>query len=86
MLSTHRISASSADACINILSVSFCCPASFEDSDTFPGSGAGVREGVRGINDLIHWSEGDPSTCFLPFLCDVKAAFPILTTLTSLEQ
>ena len=38
------------------------------------------------FNDLIHWSEGDLSTCFLPFMCDVKAASSILATLTSLEQ
>ena len=44
------------------------------------------RAGVGGINDLIHWSEGDLSTCFLPFMCDVKAASSILATLTSLEQ
>ena len=27
---------------------------------------------VGGINDLIYWSEGDFSMCFLPFMCDVK--------------
>ena len=42
--------------------------------------------GVGGVNDLIHCSEGDLSTCFLPFVCDVKAASFILATLTSLEQ
>ena len=42
--------------------------------------------GVGGINDLIHWSEGDLSTCFLPFMCDVKAGSSILATLTSLKQ
>ena len=41
---------------------------------------------VGGINDLIHGSKGDFSTCFLPFMCDVKAASSILATLTSLEQ
>ena len=41
---------------------------------------------VGGINDLIHWSEGDLSTCFLSLTCDVKVAFSILATLTSLEQ
>ena len=41
--------------------------------------------GVGGINDLIHWS-GDLSTCFLPFVCAVKAASSILAKLTSLEQ
>ena len=44
------------------------------------------RAGVGGINDLIHWSEGDLSTCFLPFMCDVKAGSSILATLTSLKQ
>ena len=39
-----------------------------------------------GLNDLIHWSEGDFSMCFLPFMCDVKAASSILATLTSLEH
>ena len=43
------------------------------------------RAGVGGINDLIHWSEGDLSTCFLPFIYDIKAASSILATLTSLE-
>ena len=38
---------------------------------------------VAGINDLIKWSEGDLSTYFLPFMCDVKAASSILATLTS---
>ena len=42
--------------------------------------------GVGGINDLIHWSEEYISTCFLPFMCYVKAASSILVTLTSLEQ
>ena len=42
--------------------------------------------GVCGINDSIHLSEGDLSKCFLPFTYDVKAAFSILATLTSLEQ
>ena len=42
--------------------------------------------GVSGINYLIHWSEGDLSTCFLPFMCDVKAASLILATLTLLKQ
>ena len=42
--------------------------------------------GVGGINDLIHWSEGDLSTCFLPLMWDVKAASSIFATLTSLEQ
>ena len=46
----------------------------------------GVLPGVGGINDLIHWSEGDLSTCFLPFMCDVNATSSILVTLTSLEQ
>ena len=41
--------------------------------------------GVGGINDLIHWLEGDLSKCLLPFMCDVKAASSILSTLTSLE-
>ena len=44
------------------------------------------REGVGGINDLIYWLEGDLFTCFLPFMCNVKAASLILVTLTSLEQ
>ena len=39
---------------------------------------------VGGINDLIHWSEGDLSTCFLPFMRDVKAASSILATLTAI--
>ena len=39
---------------------------------------------VGGINDLIHWSEGDLSTCFLPFMRDVKTASPILATLTAI--
>ena len=43
------------------------------------------RAGVGGINDLIHWSEGDPSTCFLPSMSDVKAASSILPKLTSSE-
>ena len=42
--------------------------------------------GVGGIDDLIHWSEGDLSTCFLPSIRDVKAASSILATLTSFEQ
>ena len=42
--------------------------------------------GVGGINELIKLSEGDLSTCFLPFMCDVKAANSILAILTSLEQ
>ena len=42
--------------------------------------------GVGGINDLIHWLEGDLYTCFLPFMYDVKAASSILATLTFLEQ
>ena len=41
---------------------------------------------VGGINDLIHWSEGDLSTCFLRSMCDVKAASSILAKLTSFEQ
>ena len=41
---------------------------------------------VRGINDLIHWSEGDLFMVFLPFMCDVKAASSILTTQTPLVQ
>ena len=41
---------------------------------------------VGGINDLIHCSEGDLSTCFSPFMCDVKSASSILATLRSLEQ
>ena len=47
---------------------------------------AGGGAGVGGIDDLIHWLEGDLSTCFLPFMCEVKAAFSILATLTPLEQ
>ena len=43
------------------------------------------RAGVGDINDLIHWSEGDPSICFLPSMSDVKAASSILATLTSSE-
>ena len=39
-----------------------------------------------GLNDLIHWSEGELSMCFLPFICSAKAASSILATLTSLEQ
>ena len=42
--------------------------------------------GVGGINGLIHWSEGDLSMCFSPFMCDVKASSSILATLTSSEQ
>ena len=42
--------------------------------------------GVGGINDLIHWSEGGLSTCFLPSIRGVKAASSILATLTSFEQ
>ena len=42
--------------------------------------------GVGGINDLICWSQGDFSTWFLPFMCDVKAASSIMKTLTSLQQ
>ena len=42
--------------------------------------------GIGGISDLIQWSEGDLSTCFLPLMCDVKAVSFILATLTSLEQ
>ena len=34
---------------------------------------AGGGAGVGGIDDLIHWLEGDLSTCFLPFMCEVKA-------------
>ena len=44
------------------------------------------RAGVGGINHLMHWSEGELSTCFLPLMCDVKAALYILATLTYLEQ
>ena len=44
------------------------------------------RAGVGRINDLIHSSEGDISTCFLPLMFDVKAASSILATLTSLKQ
>ena len=40
-----------------------------------------------GINDLIHWPEGDISTFILPLMCDLKAAFSTtLATLVSLEQ
>ena len=42
--------------------------------------------GVGGVNDLVHWSEGDLSTCSLPYMCAVKAAFSILAPLTSLER
>ena len=42
--------------------------------------------GVGGIIDLVQWSEGDLSTRFLPFMCDVKAAYTILTTLIPLEE
>ena len=42
--------------------------------------------GVGGLNNLIHWSEKDLSTWFLPLICDVKASSSILATLTSLEQ
>ena len=42
---------------------------------------------TSGINDLIHWSEGDISTFILPLMCDLKGAFStILPTLVSLEQ
>ena len=41
---------------------------------------------VGGVTDLIQWSEGDLSTCFLPFMCDVKAGYSILATQTFLEQ
>ena len=48
------------------------------------------RAGVGGINDLMHWSEGDLSASFLPLMCDVKAALSIsamsVATLTYLEQ
>ena len=44
------------------------------------------RAGAGGISDLIHWSERDLSMCFLPFMCDSKAASTILAILTSLEQ
>ena len=54
MLSIHHVAASSVDACINILPIASCCPASFEDSDTFPGFGAGLGSGVGGINNLLH--------------------------------
>ena len=30
-----------------------------------------------GINDLLNWSEGDLSTCFWHFMCDVKTASSI---------
>ena len=42
--------------------------------------------GVGRTNDLIHWSEGGLSVCFLSFMYDVKAASSILETLVSLEQ
>ena len=42
--------------------------------------------GVGSINDLISCSEGGLTTCFLPFIRGIKAAFSILGTLTSLEQ
>ena len=42
-----------------------------------------VGAGVDDINDLRHWSAGDLSTCFLPFMRDVKAASSILARLTS---
>ena len=47
-----------------------------------------IKEGAGdgGIDDLMHWSEGDLSPCFWPFMCDVKAVSFILATLTSLEQ
>ena len=41
---------------------------------------------VGEVNDLIHRSEGDLSTCFLPFMCDVKAGSSILATRAFLEQ
>ena len=36
--------------------------------------------GVGVINDLIHWSEGDLSMCFVLFMCDIEAASSILAT------
>ena len=39
------------------------------------GAGAGNN------NDLIHWSEGNLFTCFLPFMYDVKAASSVLAFL-----
>ena len=41
---------------------------------------------LGGNNELIHWSEGDLSAYFLPFMYDIKTATSILATLTSLEQ
>ena len=41
---------------------------------------------VGGINDLIHWSEGDLYTCFLPYMYEIKVVSSISVTLTFLEQ
>ena len=86
MLSTHHISASSVVACINILSVALCCAASFEDSNTFPGSRAGVGAGIgdwwhQWFNILVRRRP----FCFLP-LCHIKTASPILPILTSFKH
>ena len=47
-----------------------------------------IKEGadVGGINDLIHWSEEDLYTCFLPYMYEIKAVSSISVTLTFLEQ
>ena len=44
------------------------------------------RAGVGGVNDLVHCSEGDLSTCSVPYMCAVKEAFSILAPLISLER
>ena len=41
---------------------------------------------LGGNNELIHWSEGDLSACFLAFMYDIKTVASIMATLTSLEQ
>ena len=37
--------------------------------------------GAGNINDLIHWSEGNIFTCFLPFMYDMKSASSVLAIL-----
>ena len=40
---------------------------------------------LGGINDLIHCSEEDLSTCFSPFMFDVKSASSIMATVPFLS-
>ena len=37
--------------------------------------------GAGNINDLIHWSEGNIFTCFLPYMYDMKSASSVLAIL-----